>query len=68
MVRLTRQRGVPVIAVDGQAVVGFDVPRLKQLLAARAAAPAAAAGPLGLRVKDAPGGVAASAPASAKAT
>ena len=32
MVRMTRQQGVPVIAVDGQFVVGFDRPRLEALL------------------------------------
>jgi S1-C subfamily serine protease len=33
MVRLTGHMGVPVIVIDGQAVVGFDRPRLEQLLA-----------------------------------
>jgi len=33
MVQQTGQMGVPVIVVDGQAVVGFDRPRLEQLLA-----------------------------------
>jgi len=33
MVRLTGQLGVPVIVIDGQAVIGFDRPRLEQLLA-----------------------------------
>jgi len=32
MVRISGQQGVPVIAVDGQVVVGFDQPRLRQLL------------------------------------
>ena len=32
MVRISRQQGVPVITVDGQVVVGFDQPRLSQLL------------------------------------
>jgi S1-C subfamily serine protease len=32
MVRISGQQGVPVITVDGQAVVGFDIPRLTQLL------------------------------------
>ncbi len=32
MVRISGQRGVPVITVDGQVVIGFDQPRLKQLL------------------------------------
>ena len=33
MIRQTGQTGVPVIVVDGEAVVGFDRPRLDQLLA-----------------------------------
>jgi len=32
MVRLSGQQGVPVITVDGQVVVGFNQPRLRQLL------------------------------------
>ncbi len=32
MVRISRQQGVPVITIDGQVVVGFDQPRLRQLL------------------------------------
>ena len=32
MVRLTGQMGVPVILVDGQAIIGFDRMRLQQLL------------------------------------
>ena len=32
MVRLSGQQGVPVIAIDGEVVVGFDQPRLMQLL------------------------------------
>lgn len=32
MVRLTGQMGVPVILVDGQVVIGFDRPRLENLL------------------------------------
>ena len=34
MVQKTGQMGVPVIVIDGQAVVGFNRPRLEQLLAA----------------------------------
>src|SRR5262245_24695721 len=56
MMRLTRQRGVPVIDVDGQAVVGFNQPLLQQLLARRKAPPTAPP-PLGLRIKDTPGGI-----------
>jgi S1-C subfamily serine protease len=33
MVRLTGQLGVPVIVIDGQVVIGFDRPRLEQLVA-----------------------------------
>ena len=36
MVRISQQQGVPVIVVDGQAVVGFDRPRLEALLAGAA--------------------------------
>ncbi|HSJ54069.1 MAG TPA: glutaredoxin domain-containing protein [Anaerolineae bacterium] len=32
MVRVSGQQGVPVITVDGQVVVGFDQPRLMELL------------------------------------
>jgi putative serine protease PepD len=32
MVRVSRQQGVPVITVDGQVVVGFNQPRLSELL------------------------------------
>ncbi len=49
MIRLSGQRGVPVIVIDGQVVVGFDRPRLDQLLASRRAAPPR----LGLAVADA---------------
>ena len=33
MVRLSKQQGVPVIAIDSQVVVGFDRPRIEKLLA-----------------------------------
>jgi serine protease Do len=33
MARVSRQRGVPVIVVDGHVVVGFDRPQLERLLA-----------------------------------
>jgi S1-C subfamily serine protease len=56
MMRLTRQRGVPVIDVDGQAVVGFNQPLLKQLLAKRQYA-SSARPPLGLRIKDVADGI-----------
>jgi S1-C subfamily serine protease len=32
MVRVSGQQGVPVITVDGQPVIGFNQPRLRQLL------------------------------------
>lgn len=32
MVRISGQQGVPVIAVDGKVVIGFNQPRLRQLL------------------------------------
>jgi glutaredoxin 3 len=35
MVRLTGQRGVPVVVIDSQIVVGFNRARIDQLLAAR---------------------------------
>ena len=57
MVRLSGQTGVPVPAVDGQFVVGFDRPRLEQLLAQtgvrEGGAPRVS---LGLRVADARSG------------
>jgi S1-C subfamily serine protease len=34
MVNLTGQMGVPVIVVDDQVIIGFDRPRLQQLIAA----------------------------------
>jgi glutaredoxin 3 len=37
MVRLSGQRGVPVIVIDSQVVVGFNRPRIDQLLSARSA-------------------------------
>lgn len=57
MVARTRQMGVPVIADDQEAIVGFDVPRLKQMVARHKTTPG---GGLGLRVadaKDGPGAV-----------
>jgi S1-C subfamily serine protease len=39
-IRLTGQNGVPVTVIDGQTVVGFDQPRIEQLIAqAQAGAP-----------------------------
>jgi glutaredoxin-like YruB-family protein len=46
MVRRTRQMGVPVIADQAEAIVGFDLPRLQKMAARHRSAG------LGLRVKD----------------
>jgi len=35
MVQLTGQRGVPVITIDSEHVIGFDLPRLEKLLSER---------------------------------
>jgi S1-C subfamily serine protease len=51
MVRLTRQMGVPVIADEQEAIVGFDLPRLQRMAARHRRG-----GGLGLRVIDAPDG------------
>lgn len=51
MVQLTGQMGVPVIRVDGQAMVGFDARRLEQLLAASGQAQARPS--FGLKIADA---------------
>jgi S1-C subfamily serine protease len=48
MVHLTGQMGVPVIVIDGQVIIGFDQPRLQQMLAAGSQRPR-----LGLKVADA---------------
>jgi S1-C subfamily serine protease len=53
MIRLSGQQGVPVIAVDDQVVVGFNRPRLEQLLAQRATAAPGERKSLGARVADA---------------
>jgi glutaredoxin 3 len=49
MVRLSGQRGVPVVLVDGQVVVGFNRPLIDQLLAQRATRPPK----LGMAIADA---------------
>jgi S1-C subfamily serine protease len=49
MVRRTNQMGVPVIADDQEAIVGFDVPRLQRMAQRHVPRPG-----LGLRVTDAP--------------
>lgn len=36
LIRLTGQTGVPVIVADGQVIIGFDQPRLEQLLSVKA--------------------------------
>ena len=51
MVRRTRQMGVPVIADEQEAIVGFDLPRLQQMAARHRHGPG-----LGLRVADAKDG------------
>jgi S1-C subfamily serine protease len=48
MVQRTRQMGVPVIADEQEAIVGFDLPRLQRMAARHRRAPG-----LGLRVTDA---------------
>jgi S1-C subfamily serine protease len=58
---------VPVTVLDGEAVIGFDRPRLEALIAARAAKSGASAGtgtrpgaaqaPFGAAVKSVPGGL-----------
>jgi S1-C subfamily serine protease len=53
MIRLSGQQGVPVIAVDDQVVVGFNRPRLEQLLAQRASATPGGRKSLGARGADA---------------
>jgi S1-C subfamily serine protease len=51
MVERTRQMGVPVIADEHEAIVGFDVPRLQRMAARHRRAPG-----LGLKVTDAKDG------------
>jgi S1-C subfamily serine protease len=51
MVRRTNQMGVPVIADEQEAIVGFDLPRLQRMAQRHAQAPG-----LGLRVADAKDG------------
>src|ERR1700730_188770 len=48
MVQRTQQMGVPVIADEQEAIVGFDLPRLQRMAARHRRAPS-----LGLRVTDA---------------
>src|ERR1051325_7102437 len=51
MVMRTRQMGVPVIADDQEAIVGFDMPRLQRMAARHRRGPG-----LGLKVADAADG------------
>ena len=51
MLRRTRQTGVPVIADQQEAIVGFDLPRLQRMATRHQRGPG-----LGLRVKDSPDG------------
>jgi S1-C subfamily serine protease len=51
MMRRTRQMGVPVIADEQEAIVGFDLPRLQQMAARHRRGPS-----LGLRCKEAEDG------------
>ena len=51
MVQRTRQMGVPVIADDEEAIVGFDMPRLQRMVARHRRGTG-----LGLKVADAKGG------------
>src|SRR5215216_6719028 len=51
MMRRTRQMGVPVIADEQEAIVGFDLPRLQQMAARHQRGPG-----LGLKVTDAKDG------------
>jgi S1-C subfamily serine protease len=52
MVNLTGQMGVPVIVVDGEAIVGFNRARLQELLASGTAGPKPQVR-LGLKIADA---------------
>ena len=54
MVNLTGQMGVPVAVIGGEAVIGFDRPRIEMLLARR---PARQGPKFGLRIADGEGGV-----------
>ena len=49
MVQLSGQRGVPVVLIDGQVVVGFNRPRIDQLLTQRMTQPPK----LGMAIADA---------------
>ncbi|MBN1315060.1 MAG: PDZ domain-containing protein [Anaerolineales bacterium] len=49
MIQLSGQQGVPVVVIDGQVVIGFNRPRIDQLLAASESRPAR----LGAAIADA---------------
>ena len=49
MIRISGQRGVPVVLIDGQTVVGFDRPRIEQLLSCMQSQPPK----LGVAIADA---------------
>jgi S1-C subfamily serine protease len=53
MVQKTNQMGVPVITVGDQYVIGFDRPRLEQLLAGQGGAQTAQKVSFGLQIADA---------------
>jgi putative serine protease PepD len=55
MVRRTGQMGVPVTAIGGEMVVGFDRPRLERIIQ-RLRGPTPRPATLGVAVKDGPGG------------
>jgi glutaredoxin 3 len=50
MVQLTGQMGVPVITIEGENIIGFDLPRIQQLLSSRSSSSGAK---FGARVADA---------------
>ena len=53
MIQKTNQMGVPVITVGDQYVIGFDRPRLEQLLSGQGGAPTAQKVSFGLQIADA---------------
>jgi S1-C subfamily serine protease len=55
MVQLSGQQGVPVITVDGEVVVGFNVPRLTQLLDRSGPKLGASVADAALQVRKVPG-------------
>jgi len=53
MVDLTGQMGVPVIVIDGEAIIGFDRGRIQELIAAGAASGGGKKVRFGLKIADA---------------